>query len=669
MVRLRPIRRTRQVRSAPMSLRDGALLVATSALMASAFLFGRIAAPAFGAYPLAALRVTGASLLLGALGLVVRRRGFRFVRGPGSYLVLGTLSVAAPFTLTAWAAIHLPATLVSVLAATLPLFTALAEAARSRRVPSSGQAVGLFLGFAGVVLATGFAAPDLGPVEALATLAVLAASLSYAVGTIYTKARFTGVDAASLTLGCLVASAALLTPAALATARIAAPGADALAALGGLVAVATVAASLLYYALLARQEATAANGMAYLVPPFGALYGGVFLGEPVGPSLLLGGVAVLVSVALVGEVRVDRNLRPVKRRGQRPRPARQAPADSRAGRSGSLAGRSERGGGARFATVPPGTVEPVAAERLPGDVEGPSVPMGEAGGTRGAGLAAERIGHGRRANGRRGIVVGDEPRQRLRVLGHAEPVADLPREPMALVKSAPRPGGAVPRLRDARLHTLRRRPDPRVAGRAPDALGLLQVRLPLGRPRLLLGHVGARRQHGPEQFAVADVASHREGLVQVGFRLAPGSPVQREARALVQRPHEQLAIAHPRERSQRSLEEGRCLLVASQPPTDDREVDVEVRHAALVVERLERAEAGEEVPVRVTERPEEEGPEADVVVHERDAATVVEPSMEPKRLQAVPPAGARPAEVHRDPAERGERRGQLVLVVEGPRHP
>lgn len=303
-----------------------ALLVATAALMASAFLFIRIAAPAFGAYPLAALRVAGASALLFTVGLAVRRRRFRFVRGPGAYLLLGALSVALPFTLMAWAGIRLPASLASVLAATLPLFTALVEAAVARRAPTVRQIVGSAVGLAGVAQATGLGAPELGAEEALAALAPLAASLSYALGTVYAKTRFAGVDAPSLTLGCLLASTALLAPLALTAPAIAMPGATALMALGGLVGVATVAASILYYALLARQGATAANGMAYLVPLFGAVYGAVFLGEPIAPSMLAGGAAILASVALVGELRWRPNVRTGR---HRPFPNRAFPTASR----------------------------------------------------------------------------------------------------------------------------------------------------------------------------------------------------------------------------------------------------------------------------------------------------------------------------------------------------
>ncbi len=281
-----------------MPARDLGLLAVTSALMASAFLFVRLAAPAFGAYPLAALRVAGATALLAAIALV-RGRRMRFVRGPGPYLALGALSVAIPFTLVAWAGARLPASLMAVLAATLPSFTAVTEAAWRRRRPHGRQIAGLALGLAGVAQLSGFATSLPSVEEATAVAAPLLASVSYALGTLYAKTRFIGVAAAPLTLGSLAGAAALLAPVALAVGRVRPPSASALGALLGLVAIATVAASLLYYRLLGRQGPTAANCMAYLVPLFGAAYGSLLLGERLEPPMALGGAVVLLSVALV----------------------------------------------------------------------------------------------------------------------------------------------------------------------------------------------------------------------------------------------------------------------------------------------------------------------------------------------------------------------------------
>lgn len=281
-----------------MPARDLGLLMATSALMASAFLFIRVASPDFGAYPLAALRVIGAIALLAAIALA-RRRRLRFVRGPASYLALGALSVAIPFALVSWAGARLPASMMAVLAATLPMFTVAAEALWARRPPTVRQLAGLAVGLAGVAQLSGFGTSSLSVEEAMAALAPVLAAVSYALGTLYAKARFADVAASPLTLGSLAGAAVPLAPAALATGRVPAPSPEALWAMAGLVAIATVAASLLYYALLDRQGPTAANCMAYLVPLFGAAYGTALLGETLQPPMLLGAAAVLISVPLV----------------------------------------------------------------------------------------------------------------------------------------------------------------------------------------------------------------------------------------------------------------------------------------------------------------------------------------------------------------------------------
>ena len=91
-----------------MKTTDYARLVVLAAIWGGAFPFQRVAAPALGAVWTAELRV-----LLGGLALLL---WFRFAgidiglrRHARTYLVLGTVIIAVPFTLYAFAARHMPA--------------------------------------------------------------------------------------------------------------------------------------------------------------------------------------------------------------------------------------------------------------------------------------------------------------------------------------------------------------------------------------------------------------------------------------------------------------------------------------------------------------------------------------------------------------------------------
>jgi len=98
-------------------LRD---LLVLAALWGASFLFMRITAPAFGPWAMAALRVTGAALLLLP---VVRWRGEwpMLVRHWRTLLVVGIANSALPFALFGYASLHLTGGLASIFNASTPL--------------------------------------------------------------------------------------------------------------------------------------------------------------------------------------------------------------------------------------------------------------------------------------------------------------------------------------------------------------------------------------------------------------------------------------------------------------------------------------------------------------------------------------------------------------------
>ena len=103
------------------ALMASAGLVLLGVLWGGGFLFVRIAVPAFGPVALVDVRVLIAGVVL--LARVAARGELPpFWRRWREYLVLGALNVALPFTLIAWAALTVPASLGSILMATVPLY-------------------------------------------------------------------------------------------------------------------------------------------------------------------------------------------------------------------------------------------------------------------------------------------------------------------------------------------------------------------------------------------------------------------------------------------------------------------------------------------------------------------------------------------------------------------
>src|SRR4029450_2775386 len=107
--------------------RDFAGLIMLGALWGGSFLFIRVAVPALGPFLLVELRVglAAAALLLYALaaGRVTKIRSrWR------SFLILGFLNAAVPFSLISAAEIHLTASLAAILNSSTVMFTAMVAA-------------------------------------------------------------------------------------------------------------------------------------------------------------------------------------------------------------------------------------------------------------------------------------------------------------------------------------------------------------------------------------------------------------------------------------------------------------------------------------------------------------------------------------------------------------
>jgi drug/metabolite transporter (DMT)-like permease len=84
------------------------------------------------------------------------------------------------------------------------------------------------------------------------------------------------------------------------------PAFDGAVSLGLMALVSTAIAWPVFFRLSERTNATTASTVTFIVPMFGILWGGLILGEPIGPQLLVGFGLVLVSLVLVLQFPVGR---------------------------------------------------------------------------------------------------------------------------------------------------------------------------------------------------------------------------------------------------------------------------------------------------------------------------------------------------------------------------
>jgi drug/metabolite transporter (DMT)-like permease len=196
--------------------------------------------------------------------------------------LVGVTNGALPFLLFNFAALTLPAGLSSILSSTTPLFAALFGALWLGERLTAQRAAGLAIGFAGVVLLVADKV-HLHPADLASTLpaagACLCATMLYGFTGNFTKRYLAHVPPLAVAAGSQVGAAALLAVPMLVWWPATAPPARAWCALLALCALCTTFAYVLFYGLIARLGASRAMSALFLIPAFGVLWGGVFLGE------------------------------------------------------------------------------------------------------------------------------------------------------------------------------------------------------------------------------------------------------------------------------------------------------------------------------------------------------------------------------------------------------
>ena len=275
---------------------DTARLVALAAIWGASFLFMRIVAPALGPVVTAELRTLIAGIAL-ALYFTLVGLSAEWRRFGRHYVVVGILSSALPFLLWAYAALSLPAGLLSVLNATAPMFGAVCSAVLLGERLSARRIAGLVVGVLGVAL---LSRPEAGAALHYPAIAgALAACFCYGLVATYIKRWASQVPSRSMAAGSQLAAGILLTPLIPLWPPMAAPTPLVVASILALGLVCSAIAYLLYFRLIADIGATGALTVTYLIPVFGVLWGVLFLGETVSLSMLAGAVLVVLGTVFV----------------------------------------------------------------------------------------------------------------------------------------------------------------------------------------------------------------------------------------------------------------------------------------------------------------------------------------------------------------------------------
>ena len=283
---------------------DWAILVTLALIWGGAFLFINIAVHHVPPLTYVWLRL---SVAAAAMWVFLKVRGYSLGLPRqvwGSIFLLALLNNALPFTLFGWGQTHIASGLAAILNATTPIWGVIVAhlLTRDERV-SPRKIAGVLLGFGGVATMIGPTLLANIGTDAVAQLACITASLSYALAAVWAR-RFKalGLSPMSVTTGQLTAGAAMMLPLALLVDQPWTQPFPPLGAWGAIVALALMCTAfgyVLYFRLIDSAGATNALLVTLLVPPVAILLGAVFLGETLAPQDFAGLALIALGLAAI----------------------------------------------------------------------------------------------------------------------------------------------------------------------------------------------------------------------------------------------------------------------------------------------------------------------------------------------------------------------------------
>ena len=268
------------------------LFLALGSIWGSAYLAVAIADRSIGPLALVAVRLAIGGTVLAA---IVRWRRVALPDGAAwpHIAVVAVTGLVIPFTLIAWSELGIDAGVASIFNAATPLITvALAATFLADESLSTQRIAGVAIGFVGVLVVVGGGIRGGG--EPLALLGMVGAASSYAVTAVWTRRFLKGRDPLGIAAGQVWIGAAIAIAAAVVADRpdLTRLPLDGIAAIAWLGVVASGAAPLIFFRLIAAWGAMRTTTVNNLIPVVGLALGALALREQLNPVAVLGALLV-----------------------------------------------------------------------------------------------------------------------------------------------------------------------------------------------------------------------------------------------------------------------------------------------------------------------------------------------------------------------------------------
>lgn len=276
-----------------MNTKDFLTLLLVSLFWGGSFLFLRLLVLE-GLEPLqiVSLRMAFAAIFIAPFFILKFKKHSFFDHG-FSFLLIGLLNTALPFTLFAFASVSLGAGSLSVLQATVPILTALILFSLYRDEFSILKLLGVLIGFSGLFLLAG---PS-GELDLFSSILCVIASLSYAISGVYLANTPSNINNSFVGMGSIIVGAILLSPFLInyhtANLNISSTAWLYIALLG---VINTSLAYVIFIKLIKRIGSLNASFVTYLVPVSSITLGILILGEVFTIDMVIGSALIFLGV-------------------------------------------------------------------------------------------------------------------------------------------------------------------------------------------------------------------------------------------------------------------------------------------------------------------------------------------------------------------------------------
>ena len=277
---------------------DALLLILLAAIWGSSFVFMRATADVFGPIALIAIRISVAALFF-LVFLLQKKRQQEFFNHWKILFLVGSMNSAIPFSLLAYASLHLSGGTVSIINATTPVFTALIAHFWLKNIMTKLQFTGMAISISGLIfLVWDKVSWSIG--SWLPLLAGVAAGLLYGIASTTTKKYLSDVSVMTATAGSLFFSAILIIIVSL----FFLPDFNNIHSIDWVYAITlgilcTAIAFIIYFKLVKNIGPARTASVTFLIPIFAFLWGYILLGELVTTRMWIATGIILLGMGFV----------------------------------------------------------------------------------------------------------------------------------------------------------------------------------------------------------------------------------------------------------------------------------------------------------------------------------------------------------------------------------